>query len=263
MSKPAISIEHRDGGVVLLQLDRPEQRNALDREMFEALADTFDTVDKDRSARAVVLTGAGNAFCSGAHHSALLEQAALDPEQRRAGIASVSEILLRSRRCRLPVVCAVNGHAIAAGAVLALSGDLVVAAESAKIGLGFVRLGLYPAVGSTWWLQRLVGRYRAFELLALGDVLTAERACERGLITAVHSRESLMEEALALAGRLAAGPPMAMERIKAAMRAGESSTLEAALTLDVEYQAACAASEDLQEGLAAFLERRDPVFRGR
>ncbi|RMF24597.1 MAG: hypothetical protein D6760_02965, partial [Deltaproteobacteria bacterium] len=136
-------------------------------------------------------------------------------------------------------------------------------AEGAKFGLGFVRLGLYPAVGLTWWLPRLVGRYRAFELLAIGETFTAEQARQLGLVSAVHPGETLLERALALAGRLAAGPPLAIERIKTAMRAGESSALEAALTLDIEYQAACASSEDLREGLAAFVERREPVFRGR
>lgn len=261
MGEPAVVLHRNELGVAVIRLNRPAQRNALDREMFEGLRDAFTSLDPD--VRAAVLTGTGRSFCSGAHHEALGEQAQLGAEERRAGIDWVYETLLLPQRLRVPVVTALNGHAIAAGAVLALMGDLVVAAEGAKLGLGFVRLGLYPAVGATWWLPRAVGRHRAFEILALGDVLVADQAKDLGLVNRVVPADCLEEEAMALAERLAAGPPMALSRIKAAINAGASSTLEAALTLDVEYQSACASSLDFQEGLHSVIEQRTPQFDGR
>jgi enoyl-CoA hydratase/carnithine racemase len=258
----AITLEQHEN-VALLRLNKPDQRNALDMDMFRALQMRFDSFITDTATRAVILTGSGNSFCSGAHHSTISDQANLDDCQRRRGIKWVYDLLLSARRCPLPVITAINGHAIAAGAVLGLSGDMVVASSQAKIGLGFVKLGLYPAVGATWWLPKLVGRYKAFEILALGDVMTAEQAFEVGLLNKVVPSESLEKEAMNLAKRLAAGPPMAIGRIKSAMVAAESSSLEGALNLDVEHQSSCDSSMDLSEGLKALLEKRDPVFQGK
>ena len=263
MSDAPILIERLDGGVALLRLNRPDDRNALDEEMFAALGAAFAEVEADTAVRAAVLIGSGKSFCSGAHHSILLGQGQLTPGERREAIRGIYDTLLTPRRSRLPVVTAVNGHAVAAGAVLALAGDLVLAADSAKIGIGFIKIGLYPAVGLTWWLPRLVGRFKAFEMLALGDTLTAEQAHALGLVTQVHPKDALETEAVALATRLAQGPPLALSRLKTAMAAGEEGTLESALMLDVEYQAICAESEDMREGLSAFMERRDPAFTGR
>lgn len=262
MASDAVLTEQHENGVAVLRLNRPDDRNALDEETFAALRTAFADVEADTTVRALVLTGSGRSFCSGAHHSTLIGQAQLSASERRAAIREIYDTVLTPRRSRMPVVSAVNGHAVAAGAVLALSGDLVLAADSAKIGIGFVKVGLYPAVGLTWWLPRLVGRFSAYEMLALGDILTAEEAQRLGLVSRVLPADQLEEEAIALASRLAQGPPLALAHLKSSMRANEAGTLESALMLDVEYQALCAESEDMQEGLRAFMEKRAPIFRG-
>lgn len=262
MTYSTIKVE-REGPIGILTLNQPENRNALTPELMQEYRKGMEELGSDDSVRAVILTAAGKSFCSGAHFAAIAEQAQMAPAERHSGIRWVYDTLLMPRRLRVPVVAAVNGHAIGAGAVLAISCDLVLAAEGAKLGLGFVKLGLYPGVGASYFLPRILGIPKAFELMTLGDVLGAKEAVELGLIRSAVPGDALMTEAKKLAGRLAAGPPVAIRMVKYAIYRNLETPLEAVLEYDAHAQALAATTEDVQEGLKATLEKREPVFQGK
>ena len=246
-------------GVGRITLNRPDKLNSTRRQMHQDLRAAFDEIE-GKGCRAVLLTGAGRAFCAGQDLSDL----------RMDGPGEIAEILegdfnplvRRIRDLPMPVVCAVNGIAAGAGANLALACDIVLAARSAAFLQAFARIGLIPDAGGTWTLPRQVGEARAKGLAMLAEPLLAEKALEWGLIWQVCDDDKLMDEATALAAKLARQPTRAFALIKQAIHASAANTMEAHLALEASLQAEAAATHDYNEGVAAFLEKRKPAFRG-
>jgi 2-(1,2-epoxy-1,2-dihydrophenyl)acetyl-CoA isomerase len=249
-----------DGAVALLTLDRPDALNALTVPLKVALLTALDRIAADRAVRAVVLTGAGRAFCAGQDlaERAQPDAAPLDAELRER----YNPIVRALRSMGQPVIAAVNGVAAGAGASLAFACDLRIAAADARFVLAFGRIGLVPDSGATWFLPRLVGSARAAELALVGDPVSADEALRVGLVHRVVPGESLMAEARALADRLAASAPAALAMTKAALERSWSLDLDAALDEEARIQGIAGASADHAEGLAAFREKRPPRFTG-
>ena len=249
-----------DGPVATLTLDRPEALNALTVAVKVGLREALERISADRTVRAVILTGAGRAFCAG-QDLAEREQpdaAPLDEELRER----YNPIIRALRSMGQPVIAAVNGVAAGAGASLAFACDLRIASADARFVLAFGKIGLVPDSGATWFLPRLVGSTRAAELALVGDPVGADQALRLGLVSRVVTAEELMPEARALADRIAAGAPLALALTKRALDRSWSIGLEEALEGEAELQGIAGATADHEEGLAAFREKRPPRFTG-
>jgi len=249
-----------DGPVATITLDRPEALNALTVPVKVALREALERLAVDRAVRAVILTGAGRAFCAG-QDLAEREQAdaaSLDVELRER----YNPIILALRAMGQPVIAAVNGVAAGAGASIAFACDLRIAAADARFVLAFGRLGLVPDSGATWFLPRLVGDARAAELVLIGDPIPADEALRIGLVSRVVPNDELLPQARALADRIAAGAPMALALTKGALERAATIDLETALEGEAKLQGIAGASADHAEGLAAFREKRAPRFTG-
>lgn len=263
MSEPVLHL-HRQDGIATLVLNRPERLNALNLELAGELEAALKRVADDPSVRAVVLTGAGRAFCAGGDVREFQEvRRKGDPRELQAVVVGGKEIVLAIRRMPKPVVAAVNGPAAGAGANLALACDLRLASDQASFMQAFVRVGLHPDFGGTYFLPRLVGPARAAELIYLGDVVDARTAERWGLVNRVVPQERLEQDTRELAARLAAAPPLPLALAKKALFERLEPDLEAMLDYEIAAQARCFVSEDALEGFTAFVEKRAPVFRGR
>ena len=250
----------RDGAVGLLTLDEPASLNAMTPDLLGGLAAAIAEMTDDTSVRALVLTGEGRGFCSGQN---LRASEALGSDVV-AGVMRFYWPAFRAlRECRVPVVVAVNGVAAGGGFSLAMSGDMVVAARSASFIQVFSRIGLVPDLGSSWLLPRLIGRQRALELMLLNEPLSAERALEWGLIRNVVDDISLLDEAMILARRLAAGPTRALVATRALLEESEHASYAAQFRREIEVQSEIRRSEDALEGRNAFVEKRKARFSGR
>lgn len=250
----------RDGAVATIVLDRPDALNALTVPLKEALLGAFSEVASDRAVRAVVLTGAGRAFCAGQDLRERLEPAALPLADE---IRARYNPLIRSmRELPKPIVGAINGVAAGAGASIAFACDMRIAAEGASFLLAFGRVGLIPDSGATWLLPRLVGAAKAAELALTTEPLSAMDAERFGLVAKVVPGEELLPDARALAARLAAGAPVALALTKQAIDRSWSATLDEQLETEADLQGRAGSTADHREGIAAFLERRPPAFRG-
>lgn len=254
-------LSERDGAVAILTLNNPAQYNALAFELMAALAESLDRVMNDDAVRVVVLTGAGAGFCSGAQFggSTFDEGAAIGDRMRQY----VTPLIERLRLSGKPVICAVNGPAAGAGVGIALAADLVLAARSARFILSFVRLGAVLDAGTSLLLQRSIGAARTRALALTGDALSAEQAVGWGLIWRCVDDGQLMDEARAVARRLAAGPPLAMAMIRQQLDDAWTADLPSALEAEAALQSRAFATADLREGAAAFVEKRSPRFTGR
>ncbi|MGE0259906.1 MAG: enoyl-CoA hydratase-related protein [Alphaproteobacteria bacterium] len=243
-----------------ITLNRPDRLNALLPEMADAIISALDEAQADESCRAVLLTGAGRGFCAGQDLTAI---AAADPDDIGDLLDSYHPAIEKIREMPLPVVAAVNGVAAGAGCNLALACDIVIAARSATFVQAFSRIGLVPDCGGTWFLPRLVGAARARALMMLAEPLTAAAAAEWGMIWRVVDDDRLMDEAHALATRLAAGPTVALGLIKQALDESGDNDLADQLDLERDLQVEAAETPDRAEGVRAFLEKRAPLFTGR
>jgi 2-(1,2-epoxy-1,2-dihydrophenyl)acetyl-CoA isomerase len=249
-----------DGAVATITLDRPDALNALTIPMKSELLRALGTVARDRAVRAVVLTGAGRAFCAGQ-----------DLKERQADDAAPLAVELRDRYNPViramraldqPIVGAINGVAAGAGASLAFACDLRIAAETATFVLAFGRIGLVPDSGATWFLPRLVGAGKAAELALLGETLDAATAERLGAVARVVPGDALAAEARSMADRLAALAPGALAATKRALDRAWGQDLDATLEDEADRQGVAGASRDHAEGMAAFLEKRPPRFTG-
>jgi 2-(1,2-epoxy-1,2-dihydrophenyl)acetyl-CoA isomerase len=249
-----------DGPVAILTLDRPEALNALTVPVKVALRQSLESLAGDRTVRAVILTGAGRAFCAGQDlaERERPDAAPLDVEVRER----YNPIIRALRSMGQPVIAAVNGVAAGAGSSLAFACDLRIAAEEARFVLAFGRIGLVPDSGATWFLPRLVGPAKAAELALVGDTVDAAEALRLGLVSMVVPGDQLQAEARALAGRLADGAPLALALTKEALQRSMTITLDEALDGEAKLQGIAGATVDHAEGLAAFREKRPPRFSG-
>jgi len=249
-----------DDAIATITLDRPGALNALTVPMKDELLAAFRAVARDRAVRAVVLTGAGRAFCAGQDLRERLEPGAapLAVELRER----YNPIVTAMRALDQPIVGAINGVAAGAGASLAFACDIRLAAEGASFVLAFGRIGLVPDSGATWFLPRLVGPAKAAELALLGGSLSAAEAERLGLVAGVTSGDALAADARALAARLAALAPRALALTKRALQRSWSMELDEALEDEALRQGIAGATADHSEGLAAFLEKRPPRFSG-
>jgi len=257
--RPPLRVEVADS-IATLTLDRPDALNALTTALKRDLLAALRRIDRDRSVRAVVLTGAGRAFCAGQ-----------DLKERLAPDAPPLSVLLREeynpiiramRSLDQPIVGAINGVAAGAGASLAFACDVRVAAEEASFALAFGRIGLVPDSGATWMLPRLVGPAKAAELALVGTSLSAADGERFGLVARVVPADALAGEARAVATRLAGGAPVALAQTKRALERAWSLDLDAALEEEAWRQGIAGGTADHAEGLASFVEKRPPTFRG-
>lgn len=248
-----------------LTLNRPDKLNALNGEVLEALGAAFDEIEADPSCRALLLTGAGRGFCAGQELSPAIIPGPDNPNPDLGGIADGYHrcVIRRLRALPVPVVCAVNGVAAGAGANVALACDIVLAARSAQFVQAFVRIGLVPDCGGTFFLPRLLGEARARAVAMLGEPVGAPQAEEWGLIWKAVEDGALMQEAEALTTRLAAMPTQSLALMKRLFTASAGNGLDAQLDLEAAAQEAAGRTADYAEGVRAFLDKRKPVFTGR
>lgn len=250
-------------GVATLILNRPEVLNSFTRPMAAEAQAALDRAAGDDAVRAILLTGAGRGFCAGQDLAEAMPAEGAAPPIADIVRGTYNPIVTRLRAIEKPVVAAVNGVAAGAGANIAFACDFVVAAEQASFVQAFAKIGLVPDSGGTFVLPRLVGLARATAMFMLGDKLTAADALSLGLIHRVVPAATLMDEARALATRLAQMPTRALGLTKRLLNASATNDLAAQLELEAVLQAEAGASEDFREGVRAFLEKRAPMFVGR
>jgi 2-(1,2-epoxy-1,2-dihydrophenyl)acetyl-CoA isomerase len=253
-----VRVEQR-GAVTLVTLDRPEALNALTRASRLDLARDLRALAADQSVRCVVLTGSGRAFCAGQDLREPDALADVDVVIRETYIPIVKAIAEMPK----PVIAALNGAAAGAGLSIALACDLRYLAEGAVLMMAFSNIGLVPDCGGSWLLPRAVGYARAFELAASGRRVPAAEALVLGLVQRVLPRDDVLPAAQQLAGQLAARPALALGWTKRLLRAAEESGLADAMEMEAQLQASAVATYDHAEGVAAFLEKREPRFEGR
>lgn len=259
-------------GVAVLTLNRPHALNCLSVSLMAETRDAFKRAAQDPEIKALIITGAGRGFCAGAdlsfNHSSDVEEAypgmsmgeVVSEQMKKYFNPLVNDI----DRMEKPVIMAVNGVVAGGGVGFALSGDIIIAARSASFQLVFgPRLGIIPDMGTTWYLPRLIGRSRAMALTFLGDKLTAEKAEEWGLIYKCVEDDLLMSQAMDVATTLANGPTKAWDYIKRVYRESEKNNLEEQLEFERYCQLILCDSDDFMEGVAAFMEKREPKFKGR
>ncbi len=261
MSEPNILVGS-EGGVAVITLNRPDKLNAFAGDMRERLVDALDMVAADRETRVLVITGAGSGFCSGGD-----VQHMVDLKSRGAGFDALQPLLdagraivTRLASLEIPVIAAVNGVAAGAGLNLALACDVRLASSEARFGESFVKIGLHPDWGGTYHLTRLAGTAAALDLCWTGELIGADEALRLGLAQRVYPAKSFGKDWRAYAARLAAAPSTSLRAAKRTLRAALDRTLEQCLDAESRAQAACWASADSNEGLAAFVEKRAPSF---
>ncbi|MDP2627602.1 MAG: enoyl-CoA hydratase [Candidatus Rokubacteria bacterium] len=251
-------LDRAPNGVVTLTLNRPEKKNAMNGTMWRELLAVFTEVAGSDTDRVLVITGAGDAFCSGADLSAG------PPAQGHpmAAMRHVADVALALHRLPKPVIAKVNGVAAGGGCNLALGCDLIVASETARFSEIFSRRGLSVDVGGTWLLPRLIGLHRAKELAFFADIVSAQEAAGMGLVNRVVPAAELDAFVCGWADRLAAGPPIALSMTKRLLTNAFSVTLDEALEAEGMAQSVNLATQDTVEAIQAFLEKREPRFRG-
>jgi 2-(1,2-epoxy-1,2-dihydrophenyl)acetyl-CoA isomerase len=255
---------HRAGGAARIELNRPERRNAWDATLSRDLQAALAHVAGDETLRAVLLTGAGKGFCSGADLSAGFDPTPDGtPDLRTSLHERYHPVILGLRNLPKPVVAAVNGAAAGVGCSLALAADLILAGESAYFLLAFVNIGLVPDGGSSAFIPARTGLARATEMAMLGERIGAAKALDWGLVNAVHPDEELLPAADELVARLAVGPTRAYAGAKRQLNAWCFAGLEAQLALEADVQQEQAGGADFVEGATAFLQKRPPQFTGR
>ena len=264
-STPALThlrLERPSEGVVLLTLDNPGMRNAMSDEMTASWVEAVDAIAADRSVRAVVVTGEGSAFCSGGNTSWIASEPDASVDHLRSRMLPFYRAWLSIRRLEVPTIAAVNGHAIGAGLCLALACDIRYAADGAKLGLPFNKLGMHAGMAGTYLLPNVVGPAHARDLLLTGRVVEADEALRIGLVSRVIEPVAFLDDVLATAAGIAATAPIAARLTKVALADGGHADFDSALQWEALAQPMTLATADLQEGIRAAKEKRAPEFRG-
>lgn len=251
----------RTDSVLKITLNRPDRFNAFTAEMHKELGHAFKNAAKDDAVRAVILTGAGKAFCSGQD----LKEVKDNPNTSLADRLRLNynPNIMRIRNIEKPVICAINGVAAGAGMSLALACDLRIASDQASMLQAFVNVGLVPDTGSTWMLPRLLGYHKAFEICSTGRPIKADEALRLNLIDEIVEHDKLDTFTMELAMKYATAPTKAIGAIKRAFNKASGSTLEEALDYEAYLQDILGHTDDYKEGVAAFNEKRKPQFKGR
>ena len=252
-------VNRAQNGVVTLTLNRPDKKNAMNATMFNELLAVFREVDASATDRVLVITGAGDAFCSGAD----LGDRGNDTRHPLQRLHWVADIALALHRIPKPVIAKVNGVAVGAGLNMALGCDLIVASDTARFSEIFARRGLSIDFGGSWLLPRLIGMHRAKELAFFADIISAKEAAEIGLVNRVVPAADLDAFVADWANRLAAGPPLALSMTKRLLTNSFSMTMDEALDAEGMAQTVNNATEDSPEAIRAFMEKREPKFKGR
>lgn len=248
-------------GIAEIKLNRPHRLNAVIQQLYDELNAALTQAEADPDVRVILLTGEGRAFCVGAdlkEHKA--GRTAFDRRQYLAGEQAVCKRLLTLKK---PVVAAVNGYALGAGAEMALASDFILMAESAQIGLPEVSIANFLGGGITWLLPRIVGMAKARELVFFGERVNGAEAVRIGLANRVFPDAQFLDEARAFAQKLAKKPPFSMELAKRQLNFAAEGTLDAALSAELEGMTFVGTTKDWQEGVDAFAEKREPVFTGK
>jgi len=252
-----------DQSVAAITLNRPDVLNSFNRAMASEVRQALSQAGSDAGVRAVLITGAGRAFCAGQDLAEAMPKDGPAPDLGDIVARGYNPIVRTIRQLDKPVVCAVNGVAAGAGANLAFACDFVLAASDASFIQSFSKLGLVPDTGGTFFLPRLIGMARATALMMLADKVTAQDAVTIGLILRVVDGPNLLDEATTLARQLAARPTRGLGLIKRALNASATNGLDEQLALEAQLQAEAGSTADYREGVKAFLEKRAPVFVGR
>jgi enoyl-CoA hydratase/carnithine racemase len=248
----------RDGHVALLRLNRPEARNALSPELMEEMASELERLDPDPEVRCVVVAGSEKVFAAGADIKAMAERSFAEALRHPA-----ASFWRRLAAIKTPMVAAVSGYALGGGCELALACDMIVAAESAKFGQPEINLGIIPGGGGTQRLARVLGKQRAMELVLTGRRFGATEAAAMGLVNRVVADDAWLDEAMALARTIAEQPPIASRLAKQAVLVAEETALSPGIENERRLYELAMATEDRVEGMNAFLEKREPEFKGR
>jgi enoyl-CoA hydratase len=260
MTTGAVTLQSEKDGIYVVTLNRPQERNAMNQAMADEFYEAVSKIRSDSQARAVVMTGAGGAFCAGADLGLL-------PLWQKEPVARIQRSMfdfygrfLSATELEIPTIAAVGGPAIGAGACLALSCDMRIASEDAVIAFSFIKLGLNPGMGAEYFLTRLAGPAVAMELLLTGNAISAREALRLGLVNRVVPPGELLDQSLALARQIADMPTLPVRVIKASAYAASRATLKEVLQKQAAFQSICYQSGDVEEGVRAIRERRAPRF---
>ena len=264
MSFETLLLEKKEG-IAVLTLNRPERMNALNPQMAGELVQALQEVNQDDEARVLVVTGAGKAFCTGADVGGMSpeERRPKGAEEIRRGFRNIQAIILGLHRLEKPTIAMINGAAVGGGFDLACSCDLRTGSEHARFMVAFTRIGLFPGWGGTWLYPRIIGVPKAAEMLFTGDFMEAKEAERYGLLNKLVPAADLEKETMALARRIANGPPIAIRLAKMQLYKGLEMDLETALQVAAACETITLTSEDHKEGVAAFREKRRPQYKGK
>jgi len=256
-------IVEREAGIVTVTMNRPARKNAANGTMWRELLEVFDDVATDRHDRVMVLTGSGGAFCSGADLGDAADVAGRPGDPYLVQMRALGNVALRLHQIPKPTIAKVGGVAAGAGMSMALGCDLVVASESARFSQIFSKRGLSVDFGASWLLPRFIGMHRAKELAFFADIISAQQAAEFGVVNKVVPDDLLDQAVGEWATRLAAGPPLALSMTKSMLNNSFALSMDQALEEESRSQAVNFATADTLEAIAAFTQKRDPVFKGR
>lgn len=263
-----IQLEKQDK-IAIITLNRPEKMNAIgEAEDCFDLIRALEDIARDRTISAAVLTGAGRAFSAGGNLQGMKDRNGIGPLEhpdstRRNYRAAIQKIPRAFRDVEVPIIAAVNGHAIGVGNDLACLCDIRIASSNAKFAASFIKMGLIPGDGGAWLLQRVVGYSKAAEMIFTGDVLDAEQALACGLVSQVVEPDALLDTALALAGRIVANPARSLRMAKRLLLTAQDNSLDTTLEMSAAMQAIAHETADHAEAVDAFLEKRPPQFSGK
>ncbi len=252
----------KEDNIGIITLNRPKQRNPLTTGMGAELSELVTAVKNDNGIRAVILTGAGKSFSAGGDLRMLERSKCVTGYDNKNYYRSFYPLFLSIMELEVPVIAAINGHAIGAGLCLALACDIRYAAEDAVLGLNFTRLGIHPGMGATWFLPRIVGMQRAAELLYTGRNISGSEAKEMNLAAEVFKSEELMELTMKRAGEIASSAPIAVRMVKKALRQSMDNSLEAQLEFESFCQRMTLGTGDFREGIRSIKEKKTPRFTG-